>query len=269
MTAPSAPTLETPSFDGYAVPHRAAKLSRDEIARFRSDGFVVLHDFFAFDEIAWLRHETDILARRWGAAHVAPPKAVWANEAPEGTVYGLHLRDESLRRLTAHPRLLGIVQYVLGGEVGVHQTRLLHRQMTLSEAGLVRRDFPVWSSVDGMKRPQALTAMAFLGDSGPGGSTLHVLPRSHRSSPGVLPDGDRVIIDARIGAVLLYDANLAYVLGGPAATRVQPAFLVSYNLLGNEARAGARAEIYAARRPQALSAEAEDCLWPSALCAAG
>src|SRR5262249_8845626 len=102
MTAKPAATLWTPSFDDYAAPGRAAKLTRDEIARFRADGFVLLHDFLAFDEIAWLRHETDILARRWAATQSAPANAAWAHEAPEGTVYGLHLRDESLRRLTAH-----------------------------------------------------------------------------------------------------------------------------------------------------------------------
>ena len=77
------------------------------------------------------------------------------------------------------------------------------------------------------------------------------------------------IVTGRLGSVLLYDANLAYVVGGAAGAAFQPVFLLSYNLLSNEARAGGRTAPYAAIEPVPVVAEADDCLWPSALFAAG
>jgi ectoine hydroxylase len=271
MTAAAAlaATLEPPSFNGATAPSRAARLSRDEIARFRAEGYALLNDFFSRDEIGWLAHEADILARRWRGAVATPVDAKWAHEAPAGTLYGLHDRNESLRRLSAHPRLVAIAQYVLGGEVGVHQSRLLHRQMTSGDEAVTRRDFAVWSGVDGMKRPQALTAAVFLSDPGDQGSAFQVVPRSHRASPVADAQSDRAIVTGRLGSVLLYDANLAYVVGGAAGAAFQPVFLLSYNLLSNEARAGGRTAPYAAIEPVPVVAEADDCLWPSALFAAG
>lgn len=240
---------------------------RAHTGRLRTDGYAVMPSLFAFDEIAWLRHEAEIAAQRVPAQR-APADSAWSGEAPAGTVYGLHRSHAALRKLAAHPRLLDIARHVLGGPVQVYQSRLVHRQMTLGDETVWRRDFANWSATDGMKRPRALTIAVVLGDIGPHGLSFAAVRGSHRSPK--LIDGDAAAaITAGTGAVLLLDPNVAYALSGGAARRSSTVFFVAYNLIGNEAGGDARGAIFADPDAPAAIAEPDDCLWPSALCAAG
>ncbi len=250
------------------APSAAAPLAREQVSRFRSDGFLLCPGVFAFDEIAWLRHETDILARRWSATHSVSADAAWAGESPAGTLYGLHRVDASLGRLAHHPRLVEMARQILGGAVQVYQSRLVHRQMTLDETAAWRRDFATWSAVDGMKRPRALTIAVVLGDVGPQGIELNMARGSQRT-PHAVDSAATQTIAATTGDVLVYDANLAYALAGAPNRRGAAIVFIAYNLLGNEAACEGRDAIFADGSAPAAITESDDCLWPSALCAAG
>lgn len=264
MVTPVITLAEGPTLDADSS---AAPL-REHAARLRADGFAVVPALFAFDEISWLRHEAEIAAQRWSASHRAPADASWAGESPAGTIYGLHHSDEALRKLAAHPRLLDIARHVLGGAVQVYQSRLLHRQMTLDDKTAWRRDFATWSAVDGMKRPRAVTLAIVLGDVGPQSVSFEAVRGSQRT-PKAVDAAAAAPITAATGSVIVYDPNLAYSLAGGPQRRGSTVFFVTYNLVGNEAAGNGRAAIYADAQAPAAIAEADDCLWPSALCAAG
>src|SRR5271170_7997109 len=125
-------------------------------------GFVVLPRAFAFDEIAWVRDEARVVAlRRRPRGRVAGDEP-WADEAPDGTIYGAHLSEPAFRKLAAHPRILDAARQLLGDDVYIHQSRLVPRLAESPSDVSWRRDFATWSAVDSMPTPRALTAAIVL-----------------------------------------------------------------------------------------------------------
>src|SRR4051794_30581670 len=96
-------------------------------APLQDQGYALRPSVFAFDEIAWVRDEARIVALRRGQAGHAPAGENWAYEAPEGTLYGQHLGESVFRKLAAHPRILTTARELLGGQVYIHQSRLIPR----------------------------------------------------------------------------------------------------------------------------------------------
>jgi ectoine hydroxylase len=238
-------------------------------AQYADQGFVLRPGVFAFDEIAWVRDEARIVALRRGQAGHAPGDESWAYEAPEGTLYGQHVGESVFRKLAAHPRLLATARELLGGDVYIHQSRLIPRLGESPADVLWRRDFATWSRADRMATPNAVTAAILLGDSAPSSPVLYVTPGSHRETDAELAGGGPAVpVAAALGSVFFYDANLAYALNQPGDRRSPALYLVSYNAVGNRI-ATMRDAIYAAHDVQPPRAEADDCMWPIPWCAAG
>lgn len=238
-------------------------------AEFTEQGFALRSGVFAFDEIAWVRDEARIVALRRGQAGHARSNESWAYEAPDGTLYGQHLGESVFRKLATHPRLLATARELLGSDVYIHQSRLIPRLGESPADVLWRRDFAVWSRVDRMATPNAVTAAILLGDSAPSSPVLYVTPGSHRETDAELAGGGPALpIAAGLGSVFFYDANLAYAFNQPGDRRSPALYLVSYNAVGNRT-ATARDAIYAAHDAQPPRPEADDCMWPIPWCAAG
>jgi len=243
-------------------------LSSDALTAFHERGFLVQPQAFVFDEIAWVRDEARVVALRRGQAGRAQSSDPWVGEAPEGTIYGAHLTEPAFRKLAAHPRLAGVARELLGEDVYVHQSRLVSRFAEVGADVAWRRDFASWSSIDGIVAPRALTAAVVLGDTDPSEPVLHVAAGSQRAS-GPDDGGGSLGVWAPVGSVVFYHGNLAYSLNRRGGRRSPPLFLVSYNALSNPPARARRDEAFATRHPMPIVLEADDCMWPTAWCAAG
>jgi len=240
-------------------------LTPDVLAAFHDRGFLVQPQAFVFDEIAWVRDEARVVALRRGQAGRARGTDPFAAEAPEGTVYGAHLTDPAFRKLSAHPRIVGVAQEILGEDVYVHQSRLVPR-LSESPADVAwRRDFATWSTVDGMPAPRAVTAAVVLGDAGPSEPVLHVAAGSHRGGG----DSRSLGVWAPLGSVIFYHGDLEYALNRQGDRRSPALYLVSYNAVSNPPVRARRDELFATRHGAPIVVEADDCMWPTAWCAAG
>ena len=237
----------------------------DVLAGFRERGFLVQPRVFVFDEIAWVRDEARVVALRRGEAGRARAGDPWAAEAPEGTIYGAHLREPAFRKLAAHPRIVRIVRELLGEDVYVHQSRLVPRFAEVAADTTWRRDFATWSAVDGLPAPRAVTAAIVLGDAAPSGPALHVAAGSH----GAGANAEAVGVWAPLGSVIFCHGDLEYALNRQGDGRSPPLCLVSYNAVTNAPTRARRDESFAARRAVPIDLEADDCMWPAAWCAAG
>jgi len=235
-------------------------LTPQQTQRYRDQGFLSLPGLFAFDEIGWIRDEAQAVALRTAA------RGSWPEEAPEGAIYGADRMEAAFGRLARHPRIVGAARTLLGDELYIHQTRLLTWRAAGQPESRLRRDFASWAALDGMKAPEALTAAILLEDAAYE-PALTVVAGSQRQ-----PDRATGLtlspVAGGIGDVILFDANLTYVLGRAGDRPHHRLFLVSFNRLAN-APAGARGEPYAAVGKRAVVAEADDSLWPAAWCAAG
>lgn len=233
-------------------------LGPEQIRRFREDGYLVLPALFAFDEIAWVRDEAQAVALR------QVPRDPWPEEAPEGAIYGAHRAEPVFRRLAAHPRLIRAARELLDTAPYIHQTRLLPWRSAASTEARFRRDAQAWSSLDGLMEPRAVTAAVVLEDSAYG-SPLSVVPGSHRDPAASTP----LSLEAGLGTVVLFDANLSYALGRAGDRPYPRLYLVSFNAATNALATTPRGAPYAAAGAEALIEEADDCLWPTPWCAAG
>lgn len=237
-------------------------LGPEQSQHYRDQGFLALPGLFAFEEIAWIRDEAQAVSLRSSA------RGSWRDEAPEGAIYGTDRTEVSFGRLARHPRIVAAARALLGDDLYIHQSRLLTWRAPGRAEGRLARDFSSWETLDGMSTPQAVTAAVLLEDAAYE-PALSVVAGSHQQemlSHGV---SQRLVpVAGGIGSVVLFDANLAYVLG-PAGDRPHHRlFLISFNRLGNRP-AHPRGEPYAASDARIPALEADDCLWPAPWCAAG
>ncbi|MBV8535970.1 MAG: phytanoyl-CoA dioxygenase family protein [Alphaproteobacteria bacterium] len=248
-------------------------LTPDVLSAFHDRGFLVQPQAFVFDEIAWVRDEARVVALRRGQAGHARSSDPFAGEAPEGTVYGAHVSEPAFRKLSAHPRIVGVARELLGQDVYVHQSRLISRFAEVRSDVTWRRDFASWSAVDGLPAPHAVTAAIVLGDTDPSEPILQVAAGSQRQGFDDLgaPDdcGGSLGVWAPVGSVVFYHGNLAYSLNRRSSRRSPPLFLVSYNAVSNPPTRARHDELFAARHVAPIVVEADDCMWPTAWCAAG
>lgn len=234
-------------------------LTPEQIRRFGEDGYLVLPGLFAFDEIAWVRDETQAVALRQA------PRDPWLEEAPEGSIYGMHRSEPVFRRLAAHPRLVGAARSLLGSAPYIYQTRLLPWRSAASGETRWRRDAQAWASLDGLETAAAVTAVVVIEDPAYG-SPLSVVPGSHRAAAA---SGAPLAIEAGLGSVVLVDANLSYALGRAGDRPYPRLYLVSFNATTQARTTQPRGAPFMAAGAEALVEEADDCLWPTAWCAAG
>lgn len=236
-------------------------LDAPQLRRYQNDGFLALPGLFAFDEVAWLRDESQTVALR----RRAEPGSGWIEEAPEGTIYGAHLDSSAFARLAAHPRLVAVATALLGEPAYIHQTRLLPWQAKAPVDVLWRRDVATWSALDGLPEARAVTAAVLLDDEAYG-PALQLVPGSHRAGSR---GGPRLAgLGGGLGTVVFYDANLTYAFGRAGERPHARLFLVSFNALIN-APAAPRGAPYAEADPAPPRVEPDDCLWPAPWCAAG
>ncbi|MBI3711259.1 MAG: hypothetical protein HY246_26755 [Proteobacteria bacterium] len=92
-------------------------LSDAELRRFHEDGVVVLAGLFAFEEIAWLRHEAVAagLRQSWPSRRVGVPEPI----------RDLHRREPAFHKLAHHPRLLEPARQLLSREAAIAESTLL------------------------------------------------------------------------------------------------------------------------------------------------
>lgn len=242
-------------------------LTAAQLAAYHEQGFLLLPGVFSFEEIGWVRDEARVVALRRGQPGRVKGTEPWAYEAPEGTIYGAHVGEAVFRRLAGHPRLVGAALQLLADDLYIHQSRLVSRFAEFPTDVLWRRDFRAWHTTDGLAAPEALTAAVVLSDAAARSPLLHAAVGSHRASSDQVTEV--TAIAAPVGSVVFYHADLAYAFNQPGDHRSPPLFLVSYNAVANASPRIARPAIYAAHAATPPVVEADDCMWPTAWCAAG
>lgn len=74
------------------------------------------------------------------------------------SIFAVH-REGLFRQLANHPRILPIVQQILGSQVYVHQSRINFKQGFTGKEFYWHSDFETWHVEDGMPRMRALSLL--------------------------------------------------------------------------------------------------------------
>ena len=173
------------------IVHGASRgaLSIEDRASYERDGFLFFPDLLGQAEIARLHAELDALA--CDPAVLASELAI---REPKGhtvrSVFSVHRLSSAVARLARDPKLLSLVQELLGGEVYIHQSRVNYKAGFDGEGFDWHSDFETWHVEDGMPRMRALSLSLNLTDNNSLNGPLMVIPGSHKhyvSTAGITP----------------------------------------------------------------------------------
>ena len=194
------------------------ELSSSEIKRFREDGFLFFESLFSKDETEVLRSAADEIL---GSAR----PSTYVDEGGDGIrmLKGMHLYNETMRRLARHVRLVRPCEQLLGSGVYVHQTRLVPKEglkRAPSSGFPWHQDYSTFFRTDGMRAPRAIVASVFLNDvtacNAPvmtiRGSHKHGLILNRNSAPDENPHV-QLVLEPEVLRDLARDAGVVAHLG--------------------------------------------------------
>jgi ectoine hydroxylase len=170
--------------------HQGAPLTAQQADQFERDGFIVLEDLFSEEEMKALIAESEAL--RSGERKLEEGSVVTESASDEvRTVFKLPEQSPPFERLARDRRLAGIVSFLLGEHVYIHQSRLNYKPGFTGKEFYWHSDFETWHAEDGMPRMRAISASLLLSDNSALNGALMLMPGSHKrfiACAGETPD---------------------------------------------------------------------------------
>lgn len=174
----------------YSEWHKDAVLTREQTKFYEDNGYLLLEGFFTAAEVAAWRAELIRLQE-----HYRTVEAEEVIREPGGdavrSIFAVHAHNEMFRKLAQHKRLRGTVDYLLGSETYVHQSRINYKPGFTGKEFYWHSDFETWHVEDGMPAMRALSCSVALEDNFHYNGPLLVMPGSHKtfiSCVGRTPD---------------------------------------------------------------------------------
>jgi ectoine hydroxylase len=255
-------------------------LSQAQVENFQREGFLVIEKAFSSSEVAVLQAALPEITD--------PSRGRVGFDDASGMVrlsHGAHLYNETIRRLSLHPRLVRPAQRLLETEVHVYQSRLTIKpgMSGVAASGWVwHQDFSTWHRYDGMPEPRALVTFTFLDDVTGANAPLLVIPRSHRrglldtvkneakggyENVTIIPDIVReigqqdgvVALTGPVGTLVFASCALVHASGENISPLRRALFSIVFNAIGNRPE-HPRTEHYATANMVLARPLADDCL---------
>lgn len=165
-------------------------LNSSQLNQYARDGFLALDGFFSeravapfFDELAAMEQDPKLCAR--------DEVIMDQNQEKIRSVFSMHELSPAFDRLTRDPRLLDMMQQILGSDVYIHQSRINDKAGFCGGGFEWHSDFETWHSEDGMPGMRAISVSIMLTDNNPFNGPLMLVPGSHRhfvACPGETPE---------------------------------------------------------------------------------
>jgi len=158
------------------------RLDARQLEQFTRDGYLFFPSRFSVAEVDVLRRHRD----RVFAMH-RPEIVREKNSDAVRTAFAAHLYNDAFGALGRHPRLVGPVQEVLGGDVYMHQFKINAKAAFEGDQWQWHQDYGTWVNDDLMAEPRAMNIAVFIDDVTPYNGPLMFIPGSHQG--GVLNAG--------------------------------------------------------------------------------
>jgi len=151
----------------------------EKIAAYERDGFMFLPSMFSADEVQTLADETARLLRDG----VQSASGNWIQEKhseEKRSLFAAHTLEPVFSSLAADSRIVDIAEFILGGRVYVHQSRINFKPRFKGREFYWHSDFETWHIEDGMPRMRALSVSISLTESNVHNGPLMLIPGSHK-----------------------------------------------------------------------------------------
>lgn len=148
-------------------------ISREQMASFRQDGYVIIPDVIDDEQIACLRVAHDELLERW-SIECEVERDEYERVVSQWT--NLHRQDERFRAQIAHPVVLRIARELLGASA----LQLFHDHFISKPPGVSstipwHQDYPFWP----IDKPRAISCWLALDDADETSGSMTFMPGAH------------------------------------------------------------------------------------------
>lgn len=164
-------------------------LTREQLQFYDNNGFLVLSGLMA-DKVEGLLQEIPQMrdkARGQDELILEPDSDVVRS------VFSPEKYSDACARAARDPRLLGVSQQILGGDVYIHHSRINIKAAFDGKSFPWHSDFETWHVEDGVPNMRILTGWIFLTENNEFNGSLFVIPKSHKkyvACAGRTPDGN-------------------------------------------------------------------------------
>ncbi|MBC7182648.1 MAG: ectoine hydroxylase, partial [Marinobacter sp.] len=154
-------------------------LSDTDLARYERDGFLAINNFL--DQATVQRFREDLRAYEDDDSILRSEGTITEPGKQEiRSIFGIHELSERFDRLTRDPRILAMVQQLLGSDAYIHQSRINFKPGFHGKGFDWHSDFETWHAEDGMPRMRAVSFSIALTDNTPFNGPLMLIPGSHK-----------------------------------------------------------------------------------------
>ncbi|WP_334120721.1 phytanoyl-CoA dioxygenase family protein [Limnobacter sp.] len=271
----------------------SSPLKKEQLAQFEHDGYLVLTDVFSAHELDGLRAAAERVSKNCAETHpgqLIKEASEDADDQQLRTLFGVHGMEGLLQDTASNPHMLEVIQFLLGDQVYIHQSRLNFKSPHYGSGFEWHSDFETWHAEDGMPGMRAISATVLLTDEVSADGSLKFMPRSHKTfvaCPGETPEttgyreafkkqavgkppalflslleenGGVQEVVAPAGSVLLFDCNVMHGAGKNTSEHLRANLFYVYNALSNTLNAPyaadePRPEFLATRKVKPLMAQ--------------
>ncbi|MCZ0207340.1 ectoine hydroxylase [Streptomyces sp. UMAF16] len=177
-TRVSGEAVPQPRVDPVVWGDAPGPLDEEQLARYRSSGYLVLDHLLSPREVEAYRAEL----RRLGsdpALRASERVILEPGSDRVRSVFEVEKVSELFAGLLHSPRLTDIARQVLGSDVYIHQSRVNYKPGFGGAPFDWHSDFETWHSEDGMPRPRAFSVSIALSENLPCNGPLMVMPGTH------------------------------------------------------------------------------------------
>lgn len=174
----------------YSHVDASAPLSKEQIHRYDTQGFLVLENIFSPQEVRALQADSKHMLEH---PDELDPYTIIFEPGSEAvrSIFSIHRQSEAMARFVADRRLADIAHFLLGDDVYIHQSRLNFKPGLRGREFYWHSDFETWHVEDGMPRMRALSMSVLLEPNTPLNGPLMLMPGTQRkfvSCVGETPD---------------------------------------------------------------------------------
>ena len=257
----------------YSDWNPTSPIGKEQSDFYEQNGYLFLEGFFDAEELNEYREDARTL--QTASRTVESDEIIREPESEEvRSVFAIHESNPVFQRLSRHPRLLAIIEYILGSLTYIHQSRINYKPGFTGKEFYWHSDFETWHVEDGMPRMRALSCSIALTDNYPYNGPLMVVPGSHKQFVSCIgetpedhfkdslrkqrfgvPDHDSLTalvkqggIDTPVGkagSVVLFDCNIMHGSNSNITPMPRSNIFIVYNSVCNKI-----GEPYSGQRPR-------------------
>jgi len=231
-------------------------LTAEQFDMYRSDGYLLLEDFFVDAEIDLLDREFEQIVQVDSEATIREEGA----DAVRGH-HGAHLVNDVYADLVRLERFIDVAEALLGSKVYVHQFKINAKRALVGDRWEWHQDYQFWRAEDGMPSARAVNFAIFLDEVTEFNGPLTLVSGSHAG--GLVPVDERpgtwedtlasalrykvsvadlaeatqgrelVAPKGRRGTVLMFDCTLLHASAPNMSAHDRRMAIVSYNSIEN------------------------------------